>query len=324
MRVSLIGGGSDYPVAFNDTPGCAVGFTINWFVYVSLSPLHPSSSEKYRLTYRITESVQHIREIKHPTIRSLLEYLNWDLPISINTFADVPARNGLGGSSAFIAALSDILLSINDKDRSPRDLAELSIKIEREIAKEAGGLQDQYMTAFGHLRSYKFSNSGVFVSDPLLSDESAIDFGRCIFLTPLTALRTSDTANESQTSIANNELARAKTRELARMAHEFQDFLATNPNTDEIVSAAANVVAFSHKAKESFTNIPEEASNLIENLKSCGALASKICGSGGGGFILSIVSREDIESFSQNSKSFGSLAPGISTSGTQLGEIRWQ
>jgi D-glycero-alpha-D-manno-heptose-7-phosphate kinase len=323
MRVSLIGGGSDYPVAFSDTPGYSVGFALNWFVYVSLSPLHPSASEKFRLTYRVTESVQHIRDIKHPTIRCLLEYLNWDLPISINTFADVPARNGLGGSSAFIAALSDILLSIIEKERNPKTLAELTVKIEREIAKEAGGLQDQYMTAFGHLRSYRFSNSGVVVSDPLLSDESAKAFGRCVFLTPLRALRTSDTATESQATIANDELARTKTRELARMAHQFQDYLVTNPSPEDIVSAAANVVTFSHKAKESFTNIPEDASRLIENLKKCGALASKICGSGGGGFILSIVPKEKIESFKLSSAGLASLAPGLSTSGTQLGKIGW-
>ena len=107
LRVSLFGGGSDFQNYFNENYGCVVGGSINLFVYVSVLELAGEAKEKYRFTYRITESVETIGEFKHLAFKEILKSLNWKTPINVSTLSDIPGNSGLGSSSAFsVAALS--------------------------------------------------------------------------------------------------------------------------------------------------------------------------------------------------------------------------
>ena len=323
MRVSLIGGGSDYPEIFDNFGGFSVGLALNWNVFVSVNSLHQSSAEKFRIGYRITESVDLIENIQHPTVKALLKELNWDEPISINTYADVPARSGLGGSSAFIAALIKALYAFKSQEIEVQDLVNLTIKIERVLANESGGYQDQYMTCFGSLRSYDFTPNGIHVSNQLVCKNTEKIIGEALFLTPIKINRTGNYANYTLNSVVNNSSAKQATIESARLARNFAEFLSSENNLEGIVQRLGEILEVSHKLKSEFTVLPAEANNLIFELKSMGAIGSKLCGAGGGGFIASIVPQHLRENFSRLSLKLGSTSPGISESGTQLADFNW-
>jgi D-glycero-alpha-D-manno-heptose-7-phosphate kinase len=324
MRVSLIGGGSDYPEIFNEVGGFSLGFAINWNVFVTVNALHSSSDENFRIGYRKTESVQHKFEIEHPTVRVLLEELDWDLPISINTYADVPARSGLGGSSAFIAALIKALYAFKSKDIGLQELVNLTIKVERGLACESGGYQDQYMTAFGSFRSYNFSSKNVEVSNELVTKKTLQIIGDALFLTPINVLRTADHAKDTLDLVKSKSNARAATLKSADLARGFARFLMAEQDEEAIVQSMGDVLKDSHKLKSEFTAIPREATDLISELESIGAIGSKLCGAGGGGFIASIVPEINREEFLKHSQRFGSASPGISPHGTQIAEFGWK
>ncbi|CAA7627639.1 hypothetical protein MCP1_690001 [Candidatus Terasakiella magnetica] len=56
FRVSLFGGGSDYPQWYRKNGGAVVGFAINKYCYISLRPLPQFFQHKHRLVYSKVET----------------------------------------------------------------------------------------------------------------------------------------------------------------------------------------------------------------------------------------------------------------------------
>ena len=51
LRVSLFGGGSDFPEYFRDSPGAVLGSTINRYIYTAVLPISDIAEQKYRISY---------------------------------------------------------------------------------------------------------------------------------------------------------------------------------------------------------------------------------------------------------------------------------
>jgi D-glycero-alpha-D-manno-heptose-7-phosphate kinase len=128
LRVSFIGGGTDYENFLKDHSGLVVAAGISKSVYVNILELPPFAREKFRFTYRITESVEKASELVHPSARETLVSLNWVQPLNIATMADVPGSSGLGSSSAFVVALKLALDTLLNLESSPEDLAAFAIE----------------------------------------------------------------------------------------------------------------------------------------------------------------------------------------------------
>ena len=83
FRISFFGGGTDYPVWYRENGGRVISTTIDKYCYVTLRELPPFFKYKHLLRYFRREEVSTIDEIKHPSIRECLKYLD------INKSADV-------------------------------------------------------------------------------------------------------------------------------------------------------------------------------------------------------------------------------------------
>ena len=84
MRVSFIGGGSDYPQFFNkNLNGTVIGTSINKYVYVMISNQPHFENYRYRFTYRRTEQFNKISQVKHPVLRAVLNELSIKNPTNI-------------------------------------------------------------------------------------------------------------------------------------------------------------------------------------------------------------------------------------------------
>jgi D-glycero-alpha-D-manno-heptose-7-phosphate kinase len=105
LRLSLLGGGTDYREYFDKKNGAVLGTTINHYNYITLNKLSPFFEYKLRVTYSKTELVNHVEEICHPSVRETLKYSNLLDYLDIHYFADLPARTGLGLSSSFTIGL---------------------------------------------------------------------------------------------------------------------------------------------------------------------------------------------------------------------------
>ena len=109
LRVSLFGGGSDYPSYFNDNYAGVIGGTIDKYVYTFISALPKEASQRFRINYRVTESVLDASEITHPVIREGLKLLGDSQSLNISTMSDVVGGSGLGSSSAFTVGFLNAL-----------------------------------------------------------------------------------------------------------------------------------------------------------------------------------------------------------------------
>src|SRR4051812_30702755 len=96
VRVSFLGGGSDFPDHFRHHGGAVLATAINRFAYVTVQPfLQKYFDQKIRLAYRRNEAVNDVAEIQHPAIRAALQKLGITAGIEMHVMADMPARTGL-------------------------------------------------------------------------------------------------------------------------------------------------------------------------------------------------------------------------------------
>src|SRR5271156_2571939 len=91
LRVSLFGGGTDYPSYFQRSPGAVLGFAIDKYIYISALRLGSYVDYRYRLSYSKVEHTESISEIEHPVVRELLTHYRWNEPTDFSFQADLPA-----------------------------------------------------------------------------------------------------------------------------------------------------------------------------------------------------------------------------------------
>lgn len=162
LRVSLCGGGTDYPGWFQENGGIVVGGAIDKYSHISARWLPPFHNFKTRVVYNQIETVNDNADIEHRAIRMCLETLGIQDGVELIHSCDIPGRSGTGSSSTFMVgtlkALASLLQASDGKQRlmSPEALAKAAIEIEREKMAEDGGWQDQIWAAYGGLNIIKF------------------------------------------------------------------------------------------------------------------------------------------------------------------------
>ena len=115
----------------------------------------PFFDYKYAIRYREREETKTISEIRHPSVRECLNFVNLDdRGVEIQHNADLPAMSGLGSSSAFTVGLLNTLYALKGGIRTKRQLALDAIHVEQDRIKENVGSQE--ITAFGGLNKIEF------------------------------------------------------------------------------------------------------------------------------------------------------------------------
>jgi len=171
MRISIFGGGSDYPVHYRKHGGAALGFAIDKYVWVTLRHLPPFFEHKHRIVYSETELVRTVDEIKHPAVRETFNYFlhNTDIGgIEMHHDADIPARSGMGSSSSFTVGLLHALRALDGFMSTQHSLAVEATYIEQQLIGESVGDQDQIFAAYGGFNRIDFSAAGFAVTPVIL------------------------------------------------------------------------------------------------------------------------------------------------------------
>ena len=164
LRVSLFGGGTDFPSWFNKHSGMTISIAIDKFCYILIRELPKTFRFKYRLRYFKTETSNNISNIKHPSIKAILKKYNFTKTnFEIYHSSDIPGLSGLGSSSAFTVSLINSIHAWNYIYLSKKKLSEKAIYVERNLLKESVGYQDQYSSAFGGINVIKYSKKKIDV-----------------------------------------------------------------------------------------------------------------------------------------------------------------
>lgn len=265
LRISFVGGGSDRPSFYTEEPGACVAAAIDRYVYVAVNGKYDGS---IRAAYSITENVQSVDALQHELIREAL-IATGVRGVEIHSIADVPGGTGLGSSSAFTVGLMAALTP----HASPYGLAESACNIELGCCRKPIGKQDQYTAAYGGVNLLGFTTQGVTVA-PIACDLEALS-SHCLLLdTGLTR------QGDAGAVLAGQQQDRDDVRELARLANTFATALA---NGDFDVCGRAMQHAW--MVKRRFVS-NSQADQWCDDALAVGALGGKLCGAGGGGFLL--------------------------------------
>lgn len=167
FRISFFGGGTDFPDYYREHGGLVLSTAIQRYCFLSLHPLSPLFSYRFRASYSRTETVQTPGDFQHPLIRETLLELDISQGLEITHFSDLPGQTGLGSSSSFTVGLVHALQAFAGGRPQAMDLARMAIRIERERVGDAGGVQDQLAAAAGGFNLIHMGPDDHFTIQPL-------------------------------------------------------------------------------------------------------------------------------------------------------------
>jgi D-glycero-alpha-D-manno-heptose-7-phosphate kinase len=290
FRVSFFGGGTDYPVFYEENGGAVISTSINKYCYVICRYLPPFFDYKYRIRYTQREETQTIAEIKHPSVRECLNFINLDRGVEIQHNADLPAMSGLGSSSAFTVGLLNGLYALKGKMRTKYQLALDAIHVEQDMIKENVGSQDQTIAAFGGFNKIEFGGPKKITVHPITIDQDKLDS----LQNHLMLFFTGFPRNASE--IAGEQIRKTpeKKTELKAMMAMVDEALDTLNGSQDRLTDFGKLLHESWKIKRSLTAHITNSwiDEVYEAGIEAGAIGGKLLGAGGGGFMLFFVTPE--------------------------------
>ena len=294
LRISFFGGGTDFPHWYKENKGMVIATSINKYCFLTLRRLAPVFNYKYKLRYFNNEEVTKINDIKHNSIReSLKKFHISKMGLELIYNADLPAKTGLGSSSAFSVSLIHTLNCLNNKLISKREIAFEAINLEQNILKEHVGSQDQFTCAFGGLNTIRFYSKGIDVS-PIIIDPTRVKklFNHCVLF-------------YTKSRRYAEKVEKDKIRNLSKIKSHLKNIYSLTLEANKIIHNKKNFIREFGKLMHESWLIKKSLSKYVSNenfdeiynfaIKK-GALGGKLLGAGGGGFFLFVVPNLKIKS----------------------------
>jgi D-glycero-alpha-D-manno-heptose-7-phosphate kinase len=315
FRVSFFGGGTDYPSWYRNHGGAVLATTIDKYCYITARYLPPFFEHKYCIVYSRLEYCHTIDEIQHPAVREVLRYLKLDRGVEIHHDGDIPARSGMGSSSAFTVGLLHALHALVGAMRGKQQLASESLHLEQDVLKETVGSQDQILAAYGGFNHITFLPNGEFSVRPVTisaSRQQELESHLMLFYTGIKR-----TASNIADSFVNE--IDDKRRQLRFMRDLVDEGLS-------IVSGGQDLRAFGellHESWQAKRSLSASVSNsdvdtMYEHARAAGAIGGKLIGAGGGGFLLLFVPPDRREAVRRKLDSLIHVPFRFESSGSQI------
>jgi D-glycero-alpha-D-manno-heptose-7-phosphate kinase len=287
LRISFFGGGTDYPVWYRQYGGAVLATTIDKCCYLTCRRLPPFFEYHSRISYSKVENVRRNGAIEHPSVRGCLQFLSIDEGVEIHHVADLPARTGLGTSSAFTVGLLLGLYALQDRMRDKQALAADAIHVEQDLLQEAVGAQDQVSAAYGGFNRINFHADGSIEVKRVLAAPS-----RLAELEQHLALYFTGFARTA------SEIAQEQVRMTPQRKQELDAMLQLVDEAEAIITSARRSLdefgCLLHEGWQIKRSLTQRITNarideIYEAGLGAGALGGKLLGAGGGGFMLFFV-----------------------------------
>lgn len=294
LRVSFAGGGTDLPSFYELECGTVLSTAINRYVYVTVKRHSELFFEPIRLNYSKSEEVDRVDELENNIARECLRFLKIEPPIYISTVGDIPASTGLGGSSAFAVGLLNALHVYRGERVAAGQLAEEASHIEIDVIGEPIGKQDQYAAAFGGLNLFRFEPDGnVTVQHQRLGPTE-----RELLFRSMMLFWTGHQRDAARVLSEQAENTPSKFAQLVRMrdqALELHHLLAnTRLNGGVHLHEFGRILNEGWALKRGLAGAitTTQIDAWYDQAIAAGAEGGKLCGAGGGGFLMFIVPAE--------------------------------
>lgn len=281
LRISFLGGGTDYPSWYEKHGGLVVGGAINKYSYIMARYTPKFLPYKTKIIYSQTEVVNNNLAIKHRGIRAVLDYFNmWSCGLEIVHSIDIPGQSGTGSSSAFLVGLLNSLYYLkNGYEMPPDELVEAAIHLERNVMGESVGSQDQSWATYGGVRAIEFKKDCAKVSRNIYPGEiDDLNNHTLLFYTEISRIA-SHIASEYYNKLSDSEYVERQMRlhHLAKLGVSAL-YMSDWEELGKYMSESWEIKkSLSPKVSNDFINEKYDAGIR------CGAYGGKLLGAGGGG-----------------------------------------
>lgn len=284
FRVSFFGGGTDYPAWYREHGGAVLAAAINKYCYITCRYLPPFFDYKYRVRYFLREEASSLDEIKHPSVRECLKFMEVTDGVDLVHHGDLPARSGLGSSSSFTVGLLHALYALKHRMPTKRELAIHAIHIEQDVLRENVGSQDQATAAFGGFNRIEFGGRHEITVKPMVVHPNRIAELESHLLLLFTgfARTASEIAHEQIQNIPDNG------SQLRDMMGLVEDAERAFVGGDGAMREIGRLLHEQWKVKRTLSRFisSDHIDALYEAGMRAGAWGGKLLGAGGGGFIM--------------------------------------
>ena len=277
LRLSLAGGGTDFPEIFNESGGMVVSCTIDKFCHMSI--------EKRDDVERFING-DILSRSKEPIIFSVLDEIKPEFGFNLTYYNDIDPGSGMGNSSSFTALLITLLLELQNKIIDDRELVELTYKIESKTT--FGGWQDQFATIMGGFNFMEFEKDRKTVYPIRIKYRTICELEEHLIICKLPRRKIKGSSIQKQkyknlTEDYKNRLLKTKD-----IANEIKYALLSNNIL--IIGDLLHKTWELKRDKLTTTNEIDKIYKLARNNK---VLGGKVMGAGAGGHMLLFIRPED-------------------------------
>ncbi len=288
LRISFVGGGSDMKNFYQKKDGRVICTAIDKYVYAIVKERF---DEMIYINYSKKECVYHRDDIQHDLVREAMKKTGVEKGVEITTLADIPSSgSGLGSSSSITVALLHAFYTYQNELVTAEQLAQEACEIEIDILGKPIGRQDQYAAAYGGLNKFTFKKGDITERLPVKMAgnlQRAFSSSLLLYYTGIT--RQADTIlAEQKTNISSG----ARHDMMAQMVALVDPFIDAMMAGD--IGESGKLLAKNWELKQKMASgiSNDTIQEMYMTAQNAGALAGKVAGAGGGGFLLLLVPRE--------------------------------
>lgn len=298
LRLGLAGGGSDVSPYSDIYGGLILNATINLYAYCTIEETNDDLISIDSYDGDCFESYPLCRELEIDGKASLLKgsynrvMRDFNLPLKackITTYNDAPAGSGLGTSSTMVVAILKAFVEWHSLPLGDYEIARLAYEIERKDLQLSGGKQDQYAAAFGGFNYMEFLENDMVIVNPLKVKRWIADELESSIVLYFTGRSRSSAAiiDEQKKNTTNGNTKSVEAMHRIKQGAIDMKLALLKGDMKEFARILGQGWEDKKKMAGAITNpVIEEA---FEVATRAGALAGKVSGAGGGGFIMFFV-----------------------------------
>lgn len=286
LRISLVGGGTDLKSFYHMEDGMVLSAAIDKSVYVIVKERF---DDRIYINYSIKEIVDDVSDIQHDLVREAIKKVGIQGGLEITTLADIPSEgSGLGSSSSITVGLLNALYNYLGVQVTSEQIAREACEIEIDICNKPIGKQDQYIASYGGVNRIVFHpDESVSVLRLPVYNSELRRLGSNLLLFYTNKTRKADrilARQQKETGTKRNVL-----RSMKQLVPNLEDYLVKG-DFDKLGSMLHRNWLMKKSLVSTISNAGID--DMYQKAKKAGALGGKICGAGGGGFLLLYVPRD--------------------------------
>ncbi|MBR1570741.1 MAG: dehydrogenase [Bacteroidales bacterium] len=296
LRLGLAGGGSDVSPYSDLYGGLILNATINLSAYCTIETMEGEmvQVDAYDADAHVRCPLGQTLEGAPDLIRGVYGRIVKDFgPVPgafvITTYNDAPAGSGLGTSSTMVVCILKCFAEWMNLPLGDYEIARLAYEVERKDLALAGGKQDQYAAAFGGFNFMEFLPDDIVIVNPLKIKGWIVDELESSMVLYYTGRSRSSAAiiSEQQKNTSSGNAIAIEAMHRIKQSSKDMKFALLKGDMTEFGRILGQAWEDKKKMAGAITNpVIQEA---FDTALTAGAVAGKVSGAGGGGFMMLMV-----------------------------------